>query len=145
LKIDRSFVSQLGGESRDREIIAAVTGMAHALGMRVIAEGVETEAQREELTAIGCDSAQGYLFAKPLTPNALAAMWKAQTSPESSEPRPISNGAHSKHADAPAAPCFYEQPRKVTSAPARTSVRDPGSPGARQLAARGMFGDRCGG
>ncbi|HSO99381.1 MAG TPA: EAL domain-containing protein [Solirubrobacteraceae bacterium] len=84
LKIDRSFVSQLGGESRDREIIAAVTGMAHALGMRVIAEGVETEAQREELTAIGCDSAQGYLFAGPLTPNGLAAMWKPQTGPDSS-------------------------------------------------------------
>lgn len=84
LKIDRSFVSQLGGESRDREIIAAVTGMAHALGMTVIAEGVETEAQREELTAIGCDAAQGYLFARPLTPKALAAMWKPQASPDSS-------------------------------------------------------------
>jgi EAL domain-containing protein (putative c-di-GMP-specific phosphodiesterase class I) len=76
LKIDRSFVSQLGGQSRDREIIAAVTGMAHALGMTAIAEGVETEAQRDELAAIGCDGAQGYLFARPLTPNALAAMWE---------------------------------------------------------------------
>jgi diguanylate cyclase (GGDEF)-like protein/PAS domain S-box-containing protein len=84
LKIDRSFVSQLGGESRDREIIAAVTGMAHALGMTTTAEGVETEAQREELAALGCDAAQGYLFARPLTPNALAAMWKPQTSPDSS-------------------------------------------------------------
>jgi EAL domain-containing protein (putative c-di-GMP-specific phosphodiesterase class I) len=59
LKIDRSFVSQLGGQSRDREIIAGVTGMAHAVGMTVVAEGVETEAQRDELTAIGCDAAQG--------------------------------------------------------------------------------------
>jgi len=76
LKIDRSFVSQLGGQSRDREIIAAVTGMAHALGMTVIAEGVETQAQRDELTAIGCDAAQGYLFAQPLTADALAAMFR---------------------------------------------------------------------
>ena len=83
LKIDRSFVSQLGGQSRDREIIAAVTGMAHALGMTVVAEGVETEAQRDELTAIGCDAAQGYLFARPLTPDALATMWDAQTCPDS--------------------------------------------------------------
>jgi diguanylate cyclase (GGDEF)-like protein/PAS domain S-box-containing protein len=83
LKIDRTFVSQLGGQSRDREIIAAVTGMAHALGMTAVAEGVETEAQREELVAIGCDAAQGYLFARPLTPNALAAMWEPQTSPAS--------------------------------------------------------------
>jgi len=81
LKIDRSFVSQLGGQSRDREIIAAVTGMAHALGMTTIAEGVETEVQREELTTIGCDAAQGYLFARPLTPRALAALWEPQTYP----------------------------------------------------------------
>jgi diguanylate cyclase (GGDEF)-like protein len=77
LKIDRSFVSQLGGQSRDREIIAAVTGMAHALGMTVVAEGVETEAQRDELTAIGCDAAQGFLFAPPLTADALVAMWQS--------------------------------------------------------------------
>jgi len=77
LKIDRSFVLQLGGQSRDREIIAAVTGMAHALGMTVTAEGVETQAQRDELTAIRCDAAQGYLFARPLTPDALAALWRA--------------------------------------------------------------------
>jgi diguanylate cyclase (GGDEF)-like protein len=76
LKIDGCFVSQLGGPSRDREIVAAVTGMAHALGMKVIAEGVETEAQRDELIAIGCDAAQGYLFARPLTPEALAALWE---------------------------------------------------------------------
>jgi diguanylate cyclase (GGDEF)-like protein/PAS domain S-box-containing protein len=84
LKIDRSFVSQLAGQSRDREIIAAVTGMAHALGMTVVAEGVETEAQRDELTAIGCDAAQGYLFARPLTPDALDTIWglrHAQTAP----------------------------------------------------------------
>ncbi len=78
LKIDRSFVSQLGGRSRDREIIAAVTGMAHALGMTTVAEGVETEVQRDELTAIGCDAAQGYLFARPLTPSELAALWEAR-------------------------------------------------------------------
>jgi diguanylate cyclase (GGDEF)-like protein/PAS domain S-box-containing protein len=75
LKIDRSFVSQVGEQSRDREIIAAVTGMAHALGMTVVAEGVETEAQRDELIAIGCDAAQGYLLARPLTPNELGTMW----------------------------------------------------------------------
>jgi diguanylate cyclase (GGDEF)-like protein len=75
LKIDRSFVSQLAGQSRDREIVAAVTGMAHALGMLVVAEGVETDAQRQELSAIGCDAAQGYLFARPLAPAALVALW----------------------------------------------------------------------
>ena len=81
LKIDRSFVSQLAGHSRDREIVAAVTGMAHALGMLVVAEGVETEAQRQELTAIGCDVAQGYLFARPLSPAALVALWERSEVP----------------------------------------------------------------
>jgi EAL domain-containing protein (putative c-di-GMP-specific phosphodiesterase class I) len=75
LKIDRSFVSQLGGHSRDREIIAAVTGMAHALGMTVVAEGVEAQAQRDELTAIGCDAAQGNLIAQPLTADVFATMF----------------------------------------------------------------------
>ena len=85
LKIDRSFVSQISGQSRDREIIGAVTGMAHALGMTVVAEGVETEAQREELTALGCDAAQGYLLAKPMTADALAAMWSPSSSRERSD------------------------------------------------------------
>jgi diguanylate cyclase (GGDEF)-like protein len=75
LKIDRSFVSQIVGHSRDREIVAAIIAMAHALRITVVAEGVETEAQRDDLTAMGCDAAQGYLFAKPLRAHALAALW----------------------------------------------------------------------
>jgi diguanylate cyclase (GGDEF)-like protein/PAS domain S-box-containing protein len=77
LKIDRSFIAQLAGDSRDSEIVVAVVGMAHALGMTVVAEGVETEAQRDELIAIGCDAAQGYLFARPLAPSELAAALQA--------------------------------------------------------------------
>jgi diguanylate cyclase (GGDEF)-like protein/PAS domain S-box-containing protein len=76
LKIDRSFIAQLAGDSRDSEIVAAVAGMGHALGMTIVAEGVETDAQRAELAAIGCDAAQGYLFARPLAPAELAALWK---------------------------------------------------------------------
>jgi EAL domain-containing protein (putative c-di-GMP-specific phosphodiesterase class I) len=52
--------------------------------MTTTAEGVETETQRDELAAIGCDAAQGYLFARPLTPDALAAMWEPQKSPQRS-------------------------------------------------------------
>jgi diguanylate cyclase (GGDEF)-like protein len=75
LKIDRSFVAQIVGPSRDREIVAAIIAMAHALGIAVAAEGIETEAQRHELTAMGCDAGQGYLFAKPLRADVLAALW----------------------------------------------------------------------
>jgi EAL domain-containing protein (putative c-di-GMP-specific phosphodiesterase class I) len=66
LKIDRSFVAALGIEPGGSEIVGAVVGLAHALGLEVVAEGVETEAQLEELRQLGCDFAQGYLFSRPV-------------------------------------------------------------------------------
>jgi len=74
LKIDRSFVEQIGGSDRDREIIAAITAMAHALGMSVVGEGIETTRQLGELTALGCDEGQGYLLARPLPPEQVALL-----------------------------------------------------------------------
>ena len=71
LKIDRSFVEQIGGSDRDREIIAAITAMAHALGMSVVGEGIETPLQLGELTALGCDEGQGFLLARPVAPEAI--------------------------------------------------------------------------
>jgi diguanylate cyclase (GGDEF)-like protein len=66
LKIDRSFVSGLPGDDSDAGIVRAILQMARALGLSVIAEGVETEAQRQFLLAEGCDQFQGYLYARPL-------------------------------------------------------------------------------
>lgn len=66
LKIDRSFVSGLPGDDSDAGIVLAILQMAQALGMKVIAEGVETEAQRQFLQAGGCHEFQGYLFAPAL-------------------------------------------------------------------------------
>jgi len=68
LKIDRSFVSGLPADSGDAGIVHAILQMARALGMRVVAEGVETEAQREFLQAAGCDEFQGWLYAPALDP-----------------------------------------------------------------------------
>jgi diguanylate cyclase (GGDEF)-like protein/PAS domain S-box-containing protein len=76
LKIDRSFVEQIGGGHRDREIIGAITAMAHALGMSVVGEGIETDRQLGELTALGCDGGQGFLLARPLPPEQVAALGK---------------------------------------------------------------------
>ena len=67
LKIDSSFVAGLGSSAADDAIVAATIDMAHALGMVVAAEGVETELQRERLVALGCDRAQGYLLAEPVS------------------------------------------------------------------------------
>jgi EAL domain-containing protein (putative c-di-GMP-specific phosphodiesterase class I) len=77
LKIDRSFVEQIGGSDRDREIIAAITAMAHALGMSVVGEGIETNRQLGELTALGCDAGQGYLLARPLPPEQVAVLGRS--------------------------------------------------------------------
>jgi diguanylate cyclase (GGDEF)-like protein len=69
VKIDRSFVQGLGTEHDDEGIVAAVVNLAANLGLRSIAEGVETKDQLDRLRALGCDQAQGYLFARPLPPN----------------------------------------------------------------------------
>ncbi|MBI3903854.1 MAG: EAL domain-containing protein [Nitrosomonadales bacterium] len=66
LKIDQSFVCDLGQNEVSRQIVQAVIGMAHSLDLKVIAEGVETEAQYTVLCELGCDYGQGYLFSRPV-------------------------------------------------------------------------------
>lgn len=66
LKIDKSFVDGLGRDPESTAIVAAVMGMAHAMDLSVVAEGVETSAQLSALRALGCDEAQGYYYARPL-------------------------------------------------------------------------------
>ena len=66
LKIDRAFVSDLAHDPRDEAIIIAIITMAHSMGMKVVAEGVETEAQLAQLRRHGCDEAQGFLLARPM-------------------------------------------------------------------------------
>ncbi|MBD8525854.1 sensor domain-containing protein [Pseudomarimonas arenosa] len=66
LKIDRSFVFHLFEDPAIERISEAIVGLAHALRLRVVAEGVETDAARKRLREIGCDEAQGYLFSRPL-------------------------------------------------------------------------------
>ncbi len=67
LKIDRSFVRNLTPGSKDRTLCKAIIAMAQALGLKVVAEGVETVEQRDWLAQAGCDYGQGYLFAKPMS------------------------------------------------------------------------------
>ena len=67
IKIDQSFVRHLIPASTDLALCKAIIVMAHALGMQVIAEGVETALQRDLLAAAGCDYAQGYLYARPMS------------------------------------------------------------------------------
>ena len=74
LKIDRSFVLDLEHSEEARKIAEAVVQLAQALNMKVVAEGVETDAQYQILRRLGCDQVQGFLFAKPMSAKALA-LW----------------------------------------------------------------------
>jgi EAL domain-containing protein (putative c-di-GMP-specific phosphodiesterase class I) len=65
LKIDRLFVKDIAERAQDLAIVRAIVDLGHGLGLHVTAEGVETEAQCEALTAVGCDALQGFLFARP--------------------------------------------------------------------------------
>jgi len=65
VKIDRSFISGPDRVDEDDAIIGAITSMSHALNLRVVAEGVETEAQAERVRALGCDAIQGYMIGRP--------------------------------------------------------------------------------
>lgn len=66
LKIDRAFVKELKGEGEDATIVSAIVALAQTLNLRVVAEGVETQEQREFLTQLGCSTLQGYLLGRPV-------------------------------------------------------------------------------
>ena len=74
LKIDASFVQDLDSSADARAIVEAVVSLAHALNLKVVAEGVETEKQRDLLVKMACDEMQGFLFARPMTAKALTAL-----------------------------------------------------------------------
>jgi len=84
LKIDRSFVMDLEHSADARAVIDAVLKLAHALGLKVVAEGVENQRQQQILTALGCDELQGFLFAKPMTARSLLLWAMAEGTPTAS-------------------------------------------------------------
>ena len=79
LKIDRSFVENLLTSRNDQAIVSAVVGLAQTLDLELVAEGVETEAQRSLLTEMGCDHIQGWLVCKALPSDELAQRFEART------------------------------------------------------------------
>jgi EAL domain-containing protein (putative c-di-GMP-specific phosphodiesterase class I) len=82
LKIDQSFVAKLGKDSEIDNIVRCIIGLASAMRMKVTAEGVETEDQAQTLRAMGCDQLQGFLLARPMTPEHINAALEAMQVPE---------------------------------------------------------------
>ena len=80
LKIDRSFVGDITSKPAEREMINAIIAMSQGLGLRVVAEGVETREQQDFLETVGCDYGQGYFFSKPLSDDDLLLRLRQQTS-----------------------------------------------------------------
>src|SRR5262249_44717013 len=68
IKIDKSFVMDMGKNEDDTVLVLSIINLAHNLGLKVVAEGVENQLIRDQLTAFDCDAAQGYFWSKPLPP-----------------------------------------------------------------------------
>ncbi|MCU7796643.1 MAG: EAL domain-containing protein [Candidatus Thiodiazotropha sp. (ex Myrtea spinifera)] len=86
LKIDRSFVNDITIDPADRELVNATIAMAHGLGLKVIAEGVETEEQLLHLAEHDCEMAQGYLFSKPVSAKKITRMLERQNQSKTDNP-----------------------------------------------------------
>jgi diguanylate cyclase (GGDEF)-like protein len=82
LKLDRSFVLPMVDNARASTLVASTIGLAHGLGMRIVAEGVEVEGAHADLTRLGCDEAQGYFFSRPLPAAELDAWIAERGAPE---------------------------------------------------------------
>ena len=129
LKIDKSFVDGVGTEPDDNAIVEHVVGMARALGMVTVAEGVEQPAQLRELQRLGCDRAQGFWFSPPVPPNAIEALLEDSNLParwsDVRVPEPVTPGAPLAAATTPPPPGWPEG----VSAPARPAPLPAELPG----------------
>jgi diguanylate cyclase (GGDEF)-like protein len=97
IKVDRTFTAQLGEQPGSRQIVNAIIGLAHSLGMTVVAEGVETAAQQDELSKLGSDRCQGFYFARPMAAALLDPLVFAQsdgTRPRLPASPPVEPGAY---------------------------------------------------
>jgi len=106
IKIDQGFTAAVGREPASAAIVAAVTQLAHVLGMTVTAEGVETADQRAELESIGCENAQGFHYARPMTSQDITA----QLARQPGRPVHLPQGRGPQPDDHPASRAGRQQP-----------------------------------
>jgi EAL domain-containing protein (putative c-di-GMP-specific phosphodiesterase class I) len=82
LKIDRTFIRDVTVDESDRAIVTSIVNVAKAFGLRVVAEGIETEEQAAFVSALGCDDGQGYRFGKPQRFESLVALLRTSKRPK---------------------------------------------------------------
>jgi EAL domain-containing protein (putative c-di-GMP-specific phosphodiesterase class I) len=92
IKIDRSFVAGVCDHPEDRAVIAAMVGMAGALELEVVGEGVETEEQLAAMRTLGCNKVQGYLIARPLPPSEVPGWLRAHGRNWHADGQPLASG-----------------------------------------------------
>ena len=149
VKIDRAFVAGLGRDLEDTAIVAAVMGMAHALDLSVVAEGVETESQLAGLRRMGCEYAQGYYFARPEPAEAIAEMltgvrtaWPSPPSTALDGERPAAASTRADRVIVAAEPSDVVQLAAMSLATAGFEVHRA-STGAEALAMAGVMEPDC--
>lgn len=134
LKIDQAFVHGLGVDAVDTAIVESVVGLAHAMGCKVTAEGIENASQLDRLRELGCDWAQGYLLARPVSPRDITEHLVAEAAG-----RPFAGSDHVAHLDVVAK---RRRRRSVERAPDDPS-RNQAPPGAEPaVPVEGDFSDR---
>ena len=120
LKIDRSFIQDLEHSADARAVVDAVIKLAHALGLKVVAEGVENQRQQQVLVQMGCDELQGFLFAKPMSARALM-LWAVNDRSEGASVFKPSLFDETRQSDDPA-------PDAAPATPGATPRPAPGAP-----------------
>jgi EAL domain-containing protein (putative c-di-GMP-specific phosphodiesterase class I) len=91
LKIDRSFVKHIGETQENRRLVESIVDLAHNLSIKVVAEGVETEDQREQLEELQCEFGQGFLFSKPIDGAMAERLLATNHSSRSSDVQPLNH------------------------------------------------------
>ena len=126
VKIDRGFITDIGDVPTSRAIVEAVTKLAHVLGLSVVAEGVETQDQSDQVSAIGCQFFQGFFHARPMSASAIGARLDALSNPRATKCSARDGGGGTNRTEADSQSGFRWSCRRPSGRGRRGRVRRRG-------------------